>query len=123
MKQTIFKPEFVEFMPKIIEEGVLYISLQYSTIVHKCACGCGEKVVTTISPTDWHITWDGESVTMYPSIGSWSLPCQSHYFIRENRIIWAGKWTPSQIKSGRAKDKVAKSRFYKKFQKQKPDKK
>jgi hypothetical protein len=48
----IIQHKFVEFMPEVIEEGVLYISVEYCTSVHKCACGCGNEVVTPLSPTD-----------------------------------------------------------------------
>ena len=100
------------YIPDVVKEGVLYISIPYATATHKCACGCGEVVVTPISPTDWNLTWNGESVTLNPSIGSWSLPCRSHYCIVENRIIWARKWNFSEIYAGRAKDRRAKDRYY-----------
>jgi len=29
----------VEFIPDVIEEGKLYVSMEYATMVHKCACG------------------------------------------------------------------------------------
>jgi hypothetical protein len=85
------KPEFVEYIPKDVQEGVLYISMQYRTAVHACACGCGEKVVTRLSPKDWRLTYDG-TVTLDPSIGNWNFPCRSHYFIRKNQIIEAQSW-------------------------------
>ena len=112
MKRKLIRYEFVEFVPDLVEEGVLYISTKYATATHKCASGCGEIVVTPIRPTDWTLTWDGETVTLDPSIGNWSLPCQSHYWIARNTIIWARKWSRPEIEAGRAKDKRAKSRYY-----------
>jgi hypothetical protein len=47
----------------------------------KCCCGCGHEVVTPFSPTDWKLTFDCVSVSLYPSIGNWSPPCRAHYFI------------------------------------------
>jgi len=111
-KLKMISPRFVDLIPEVLEDGVLYMSIPYDTATHKCACGCGEKVVTPIKPTDWNLTWNGETVTVKPSIGNWSLPCKSHYWIIENRIIWAGKWSASQIKTGREKDRLAKSRYY-----------
>jgi hypothetical protein len=35
--------EFVEFIPKERQEGVLYVSIPYATAVHNCFCGCGLK--------------------------------------------------------------------------------
>lgn len=95
---------FVEFVPAALQEGTLYVSIAYATAVHTCACGCGNKVVTPITPTDWQLTFDGESVSLYPSIGNWSFPCQSHYWIRENRIEWARRWSRREIDAGRSRD-------------------
>ena len=115
MKRRLIRPEFVEFIPERVEEGILYISIPYATATHKCACGCGEIVVTPIRPTDWRLTWNGEEVTLNPSIGNWSLPCRSHYWIFENRIIWAGKWKTSEIEAGRSKDRQAKIAYYRRL--------
>ena len=87
-KLRTIKHQFVDIMPDELEHGVLYISTTYATAMHKCACGCGERVVTPIKPTDWTLLWDGRSVTLDPSIGNRS-PCRSHYFIRAGRIVWA----------------------------------
>jgi len=114
MKCKIIKYEFVDFIPGTVKEGILYISTTYATATHKCACGCGEIVVTPIKPTDWELTWNGKEITMYPSIGNWSLPCKSHYWIRGNKIIWSRKWSTSEIKVVRIKDKITKKRYYKK---------
>lgn len=76
--------EFVEFIPKARWAGVLYVSIPYATAVHDCFCGCGTKVVTPISPVGWQLTFDGESVSLSPSVGNWSFVCRSHYFIQRH---------------------------------------
>ncbi len=86
MKQTIITPQFVDLMPSQIQEGILYISEKYSTAIHQCCCGCGQKVVTPLSPAKWQLRRDGNVVTLHPSIGNWNLSCRSHYWIRRNRI-------------------------------------
>src|SRR3546814_12564314 len=35
---------FVKTMPPRLEEGVLYVSLEHTVIMHLCACGCGNEV-------------------------------------------------------------------------------
>lgn len=107
-----FKHKFVEIIPDNIESDVLYISTKYKIAIHMCPCGCGSEVATTISPHDWKITFDGESVSLYPSIGSWSLPCQSHYWITNNEVEWASKWTRKQIEHGRKEDEQNKEAYY-----------
>jgi hypothetical protein len=34
----------------------LYVSIEFATAAHSCACGCGREVVTPPGPTDWRIT-------------------------------------------------------------------
>jgi hypothetical protein len=104
MKTEAVTHSFVEFMPSELEQGTLYISIEYATASHLCACGCGNRVVTPISPADWQLIFDGDSVSLYPSIGNWQFPCQSHYWIRNNAIVWAGKWSNKKIEQGSAND-------------------
>lgn len=104
--------QFVEHIPEDLEEGILYITIPFATVLHLCACGCGSEVATPLSPTDWSITFNGESVSLSPSVGSWILPCRSHYWIRENRVRWAGDWSDEQIEGGRARDRAAKRAYF-----------
>lgn len=105
--------EFVEFIPANLEAGVVYVSIPYTTVVHRCCCGCDQEVVTPLSPTDWKLVFDGESISLRPSIGNWGLPCQSHYWIVRNQVRWARRWTTAKIAEGRAKDRRRKVDYYK----------
>jgi hypothetical protein len=107
-----FSPQFVEFVPDALEEGVLYVSMSYAVAAHRCACGCGLEVVTPLSPTDWRLVFDGENVSLEPSIGNWSFPCRSHYFIRQGRIRWAANMSEDMIQRGRQKDRAFKEAHY-----------
>jgi hypothetical protein len=118
--EIVLKPEFVEFIPDELEEQVLYIAATYRTVMHLCCCGCRRKIVTPLAPTAWKLTFDGVSVTLYPSIGNWNLPCRSHYWIDQNRINWAGQWTASQIEVGREAEVRARERFYGEEERSKP---
>lgn len=104
--------KFVKNIPDTIENGVVYVSVDYSTAIHKCCCGCGNEVVTPLSPTDWKLSFDGETISLYPSIGNWSLPCQSHYWITDNEVEWAPKWTKRQIERGRIEEEQDKEKYY-----------
>jgi Family of unknown function (DUF6527) len=96
--------EFVDTVPPTREEGKLYISIKYRTAIHSCFCGCGMKVVTPIRPTGWQLTYNGEAVTLYPSIGNWSFKCRSHYWIRDNQATPAGPMSRHEIDAGRSRD-------------------
>lgn len=104
--------KFVEFIPEDPADGILYVTMEYRTAVHKCVCGCGNKVVTPISPTDWRLTFDGKSITLYPSIGNWNFECKSHYFITNNHVKHVRKWSDSEIEFGRKEDKKKKKKYF-----------
>ena len=110
--QTVVAHEFVKTIPNELEERTLYVSLDYATVVHKCCCGCGREVVTPLSPTDWQLTYDGVSISLYPSIGNWSFECQSHYWLEHGEIRWGGRWSRERIALGRAGDRRVKEAFY-----------
>jgi hypothetical protein len=97
--------EFVEFIPDNLLENRLYISIPYASAAHSCFCGCGTRVVTPISPTGWELLFDGDTVSLRPSIGNWSFPCRSHYWIVRNRVIWARPMTAEEIEKGRRRDR------------------
>jgi hypothetical protein len=109
---TVLKHEFVEFIPDELEQGTIYVSIRFATASHLCICGCGNKVVTPIRPTDWTLIFDGKTISLHPSIGNWSFPCQSHYWIRNSRINWAPKWSREQIERGRSHDTYAKKDYF-----------
>jgi hypothetical protein len=88
-------------MPEVLEPGVLYVSEEYEVAGHMCACCCGNKVMTPLGPADWAFEAVDGGPSLRPSIGSWQLPCQSHYWITCGAVKWAGKWTPEQIERGR----------------------
>ena len=110
----MLKHKFVEFIPEKAEEGVLYISIEYCTAIHKCVCGCGNEVVTPLSPTDWRLSFNGKTVSLYPSIGNWNFDCQSHYWIKNNKIEFSDRWTKDQIDFGRENDMKKKVEYFEK---------
>ena len=104
--------KFVELVPESIDEGVLYVSIRYKTVVHRCACGCGREVVTPLSPVSWKLTFDGDTISLSPSVGNWEFPCRSHYWITNNRVEWSGDWTEEQVAAADVRDREAKKRYY-----------
>jgi hypothetical protein len=99
------KPLYVEFVPERLEPGVLYISRRYSTATHLCCCGCGLEVVTPLKPAKWSMTERNGAVWLTPSIGNWSFPCRSHYWIEGNRVRWSAALSPAAIAAVRARDR------------------
>lgn len=97
--------EFVEFIPENMAERTVYVSIPYATASHRCFCGCGKKVMTPIHPTGWELLFDGDAVSLHPSIGNWGFQCRSHYWIVRNRVIWARPITHEEIAKGRRRDR------------------
>ena len=111
-RRTKVHHEFVEFIPSNRKDGVVYVSIPYATAVHNCCCGCGNKVVTPLSPTDWKVTFDGDTISLYPSIGNWNFECQSHYWIIDDKVKWARGWSKEEIQSGKEKDASQKKGYF-----------
>lgn len=82
------KLKFCDYIPDELDSETIYVSIVYKTAVHLCACGCRNEVVTPISPYDWSLKYNGESISLNPSIGNWSFQCRSHYWIKNNRVIF-----------------------------------
>lgn len=112
MKQARIVPSFVQYIPERLEPGVLYVSREYGTASHLCCCGCGEEVVTPLNPTDWSLAVERGGVTLYPSIGNWSFPCRSHYWIRNGHVEWAEPMEQWKIDRIRAFDHARKEAYF-----------
>ena len=95
------RPIFVEVMPPFdaIKGGELWISHKHRTVNLRCPCGCGELTVLSLHPSRWHVCFDGKSVSLEgPTGGSvWaSSGCGSHYFIRNNSVVWSHRINPGR---------------------------
>ena len=84
------KAEFVRYMPeaKAMQDGTVYISAEYETAIHRCACGCGKQTVTPFGDGGWTLTLDNGKVTLSPSIGNQRFNCKSHYLIQAGEVVW-----------------------------------
>jgi hypothetical protein len=109
---TSLKHEFVELFLDCMEDGKIYVSIDFALVGHRCCCGCGNEVITPLSPAEWRLTFDGESISLYPSIGNWSFDCQSHYWIENNGVKWAESWSRAQIEAGRECDRRLQQQHY-----------
>lgn len=88
MELKEFEMRLVRRVPETLEFGVLYVCFECNVVIHLCACGCGEKVVLPIDPNFWVAQYDGEQISLSPSVGNFQFKCKSHYWIRNNRVIW-----------------------------------
>lgn len=107
MRQRVIEPRNVDAIPQSLEDGVLYVCERYGIATHKCCCGCGEEVITPLNSAEWSIVRQGARVSLFPSIGNWSFPCRSHYWIKGNRVVWAGTLTPGEIRAVKVQDREA----------------
>lgn len=112
MRRDAFTHEFVEFMPAELQEGVLYISMPYATAKHLCACGCGNQVVTPLSPADWQLYYDGDTVSLTPSIGNGQFPCRSHYLLEAGEVLWLRPMTQAAAAAVQRRDVRDHQRYF-----------
>lgn len=112
IKHHRLEHRFVQNIPETLDDGVLYVSIEYATAVHRCCCGCGAEVVTPFSPTDWNMTFNGDTVSLSPSVGNWRLPCRSHYIVRHGKVLEAGLWDDERIEAAIESDHRAKAAYY-----------
>jgi hypothetical protein len=106
MRIQALKPVFTEYIPADLEPGDLYLSMQFETAVHLCACGCGSKVVTPLGPHDWVLTFDG-TVSLRPSVGNGQQHCRSHYYIRSDQIVWLPRISTAATRAATNRDRTA----------------
>lgn len=113
MRTDRLAPRFVDSIPEgQLEPGYLYVSIRFRTAQHLCACGCGSRIVTPIKPAKYALTYDGETVSLWPSVGNWQKPCRSHYVVTDSRVVWYPEWTDRQIARGRARDEAELRDYY-----------
>ena len=103
----------VRFLPKLMEEGVLYVSVEYGIAGHLCPCGCKNKIMTPLDPTEWSFQDATDGPTLYPSIGNWQLPCKSHYWITNGDIEWSYEWSAEEILAGSLFEERKRKAYYK----------
>jgi len=103
---------FVDYVPEQLEQCVIYIAIEYGAVMHLCLDGCGERISTPLSPAQWALTFDGETISLWPSVGNWDLPCGSHYVIRNSRVIWSKRWSAEAIRASAREDRVAAQRHF-----------
>ena len=109
----------VQYMPMELSPGILYVSEEFNVAGHMCPCGCGNKIITPLTPTEWSFTIENDQPTLYPSIGNWQLPCRSHYWIVSGEIEWSYRWTEKQIKAGQIAEEKRRKSYFKRTNKRK----
>ncbi len=115
------KLQRVYYMPKQLKFGVLYVSNEFSTAAHLCACGCGSKIRTPLNPTEWALEVTDSGPSLYPSVGNWQQTCKSHYWIQRGKVVWDGTWTPEQITAGRQYEEAHRRAYFNTVSRQSDD--
>lgn len=107
-----FALQRVHYMPKQLQPNILYVSEEFGTAAHLCACGCGTKIRTPLGPTEWTVEETASGPTLWPSVGNWQQACHSHYVITHGEVTWAEEWTPAQIVNGRRHQEARRRAYY-----------
>jgi hypothetical protein len=84
----------VEDEPETIMPKTIYVigDEEFQAIaVMLCPCGCNSKIHLNLLPGNkptWSVSTKKGSPTLKPSVWR-KVGCESHFFLREGRIIWA----------------------------------
>ncbi|WP_435260581.1 DUF6527 family protein, partial [Streptomyces sp. 1222.5] len=57
--------------------------------------------IQTADLAKWAFAYDGEKISLTPSIGNWSLSCRSHYWIRKGAVQWSRRYSPVEVAENR----------------------
>ena len=95
MKKGKWKNQYVQNMPPLVEimKGTLYISLKHNLVEFYCPCNCGDIVSIPVGgKKGWSLSLSEKKKNEYipslsPSIKS--RRCGSHFWIRNNKTVWA----------------------------------
>lgn len=120
MKIVELTPRDMDEFPRVLEEGILYISEECELAAHKCCCGCGEDVITPLNPARWRLDRHRGRVSLHPSIGNWKFACRSHYWIRNNRVIPSYDMDDEEIAEVIELDRVDREDFFVQLQQTPP---
>lgn len=93
------QPVFVRTVPTPLEHGKIYVSQEFKTSIHLCACGCGEEVVLPFDIVRFpHSHWVlSEQGTFRPSVGNDQYACRSHYYITQWGVDWLAPFGPPRV--------------------------
>jgi len=94
----IYRISRVEEKPERMNNRTVYVIGEDDTswaAVFLCPCGCRAEVWLNLLEHENRPTWTvqevkGEKVHITPSVWS-KTGCKSHFFIKQGRLIWAGK--------------------------------
>lgn len=69
-----------------LEQGVIYISEEFSCSKHLCFCGCGVECFLPIGEgeNEWTFTENNDKLTITPSIKQ-RFACKSHYIVTDSK--------------------------------------
>ena len=102
----------IKFLPKELDEGILYVSKKFGVAGHLCPCGCGNKVITPLDSFEWKLKVKKGKPSLFPSIGNWQLDCKSHYWIINGQIEWSEQWSEKEIVEGNKREEIYRNMYF-----------
>ena len=89
-KVTVCKTNF----SRNVEAGELMTGQNNRLIQFQCPCGCGNQIDLFTKEywnrpgKNWTIEVKDSKVTLWPSINMVNHDCKSHFWIRDNKVVW-----------------------------------
>ena len=107
MMTTHYTPEFVESFPTPLDAwGLLHLP-RVQHLRPPVRLRLWQRGRHPTLPAQWSFTYDGDSISVRPSVGNWSFACKSHYVINKGHVRWARGFFSDEIARNRARDRAA----------------
>lgn len=83
-------------LPSSLGKHLFIVGAQsgYKWAILSCPCGCGERIDICLMPSAnprWELSLQKKRASLCPSIWVPADRCGSHFWIRDNRIIWCSR--------------------------------
>lgn len=81
-------------VPDHIDKTIFIVGSTPKWVIFDCPCDRGHRLsvplMKSVSP-HWRLTRHGKTISLWPSISVTDGPCDSHFWLRKNRVEWA-RW-------------------------------
>ncbi len=81
-------------VPDRVEKTIYVVGATPKWVIFDCPCNKNHRLkvplMKSVSP-HWRLTRHGKTVSLSPSLSVADGPCDSHFWLRQNRVEWA-RW-------------------------------
>ena len=87
-------------LPRRLGNSLFVVGSPPKWAVLRCPCGCGERIDVNLMKSKaprWTLELEQDGASLNPSLWMPADKCESHFWIRRNRICWADDSCPTNV--------------------------